>query len=118
MYHYAKSGKKKRQRRRLLAACFVLTGLWAAALWYLAGEQGLLPGSFSGQKPMATLLYHGACLEVPAGQTARAALGSLGLALTQEDIPSASPDMVLSPGAVFTVDTDTGRCTEVRQITV
>ena len=104
MYHYAKSGKKKRQRRRLLAACFVLTGLWAAALTYLAAEQGLLPRSFTGQKPKATLVYHGACLEVSAGQTAEAALGSLGLVLTREDVTSFSPDTVLSPGAVFTVE--------------
>ena len=104
MYHYAKSGKKKRQRRRLLSACFVLTGLWAAALTYLAAEQGLLPRSFTGQKPKATLVYHGACLEVSAGQTAEAALGSLGLVLTREDVTSFSPDTVLSPGAVFTVE--------------
>ena len=104
MYHYAKSGKRKRQRSRLLAACFVLTGLWAAALTYLAWEQGLLPRSFPAQKPMATLVYHGANLEVPAGQTAQAALESLGLALTAEDVTSFSPDTVLSPGAAFTVE--------------
>ena len=82
----------------------MLTCLWAAALAYLAAEQGLLPRSFPAQKPTAILIYHGACLEVPAGQTAKAALESLGLVLTQEDVTSSSPDTVLSSGTVFTVE--------------
>ena len=35
MYHSLKSGKKQRKNRRLLGACFVLAGLWAAALGLL-----------------------------------------------------------------------------------
>ena len=106
MYHYAKSGRKRRQRRRLLAACFALTFLGAAALlWLLASEQDLLPRSLATQKPTVTLVYHGTKLELSAaGQTAGELLSSLGLALTEEDVTSASPDAVLSAGAVFTVE--------------
>lgn len=102
MYHYAKSGKRKGKRNRLLAACFVLCGLWAAELIYLAAEQGLLPAV---QSPMVKLVYHGAQLDVPvAGQTAGKALQSLGLALTQQDVVSVPLDAVLSPGERFTVE--------------
>ncbi|MGM9604790.1 MAG: G5 domain-containing protein [Faecousia sp.] len=106
MYHYAKSGKKRRRKKRLLRVCFLLAGVWAAALWWLlSSEQELLPLSPVNREPTVTLVYRGEQWEIPAaGQTAGELLESLGLELTQEDVPSAPADTVLSPGEVFTVE--------------
>ena len=49
MYHYAKSGKKQRRKRRLLGACFVLAGLWAAALGLLLLGEASAAGAEEAQ---------------------------------------------------------------------
>lgn len=102
MYHYAKSGKKRRRKKQMLWACFCLAGVWAAALgWVLSSE----PQAPARREPRATLVYRGAKWDIPAaGRTAGELLRSLDLELTQEDIPSGPLDTVLSPGDVFTVE--------------
>lgn len=102
MYHYAKSGRKRQRKKRLLGACFLLAGLWAAGLaWIFVSEQDF-PAGWGGE---VTLVFRGEEYRIPAaGQTAGALLEGLGLTLTGEDVPSLPLDTVLSAGAVFTVE--------------
>ena len=99
MYHYAKTGRKRRRKKGLLGVCFLLAGLWAAGLaWIFVSEQQFQP---TGE---ATLVFRGDVYQVPAGQTAKQMLESLGLTLTDEDTAFLPLDAVLSAGAVFTVE--------------
>lgn len=104
MYHYAKSGKKRKlKRKRLLKLCFALVGIWAGMLWLLAAEQGILP-SVQSQADVV-LVYRGERRSiVAAGQTVEEALRGLGLTVTEEDILSLPLDAPLSPGTQFTVE--------------
>ena len=106
MYHYAKSGKKQRRKKRLLRVCFFLAGVWAAALWWLLSSELELLSLFpANREPEITLLYRGEQWTIPAaGQTAGELLRSLDLELTREDITSGPLDTVLSPGDSFTVE--------------
>ena len=78
MYHSLKSGKKQRKNRRLLGACFVLAGLWAAALGLLLLREASAAGA--EEAPSVTLLYRGSRWLLPAdGRTAGELLAGLGL---------------------------------------
>lgn len=100
MYHTAKSGRK-RKKRRLIRLCFLLVLLWASALGLLALSWSLPPV----QREEITLVFRGQRQQLPAaGQTAGELLQSLGLTLTEEDVPSLPLDTVLSANTVFTVE--------------
>lgn len=95
MYHYAKSGKRKKPR--LGGLCVLLAVMLAVLLLW-----ALVP---AGEKETVTLVYRGEVRTVPVrGQTAGELLKELGLALTEEDILSLPPEEVLSSGAVLTVE--------------
>ena len=116
MYHSLKSGKKQRKNRRLLGACFVLAGLWAAALGLLLLGEASAAGA--EEAPSITLLYRGSRWVLPAdGRTAGELLAGLGLELTDQDILSLPRDTPLVPGMVLTVEHHES-CQEVYTISI
>lgn len=98
MYHYAKSGRKRR-KKSLGRLCALLAAMLAILLFW-----ALAPAAVSGGGTL-TLVYRGEVRQVSIeGQTLGALLEGLGLELTQEDVCSAALDAVPAPGAVVTVE--------------
>lgn len=100
MYHYAKSGRKKKKQRKALGGICLLLALLLGGLtlWALA------PASQQGPGAVA-LLYRGQLRQVPLeGGTVGELLKALDLELTAEDMLSPAPDTPLAPGMTVSVE--------------
>lgn len=94
MYHYAKSGRKKKKQNKALGSSCLLLALLLGALifWAMAPASRQEPGTM-------TLLYRGQPRQVPLeGECVAELLEALGLELTAEDALSPSEDTPLAPG--------------------
>lgn len=94
MYHYAKSGRKKKKQNKALGSSCLLLALLLGALifWAMAPASRQEPGTM-------TLLYRGQPRQVPLeGECVGELLEALGLELTAEDALSPSEDTPSPPG--------------------